>query len=259
MKTQTRNKLVASVVMAVVVMLTFFARPDFASGQDTEGGVIYMNKGIAPVPAFGTDHGATYFWVHNDFGRIKVLIDWAFIDGRSEDEDGNVGDMWFFDPWLHVYPVDGENTKMRFGFNWAPFGQPYGSVQVVGQPEPDIVREITRYFITEWHASHEMKSGDVISLTWWHNFGMDTRTIDGEYVSLKFAHKFNFGDVTLKAQPDLFVTSFTGENDGFFFSGSLGLSHDNAPFSLGFQYVNAFSTNVPDYEPSWNVSLGWSF
>ena len=247
------NSVITLKLIFFFLFLISFAATFASESQDSSknklsaaASVSINSNGIASIPAFSLGKPAIMATINLNKGRFSYDPVLAYSTDMKP---------WYFDSWLHYRIIRRPKFELRTGFNFSNF---FSHVTLNGQ---DMIKG-ERYWAGELAGFLKTSSGNIVSLMYWSDNGMDPGSIRGHYLTLEdnlsnisIGKRFLFG-----AGLQLFLISYYGNNDGVFVSPKFSVGMGEIPLSVFFQATQEIVSNiVPHPGFKWNAGLNYSF
>lgn len=214
------------------------------SGLEASATLSLNYNGIAYIPAFSLDKPA----ITGAFSLAK---------GRfSYDPVLNYGlDLkpWIIDNWFHYKIIDRPVFEFKTGAVISAFFSEY-------EAEGETVLQAQKYLALEFVSTYKFTPRSSLAFTYLLDRGQDPGTLTGHFFNLQADRSdLELGKkVLLSGSIQLFYINYSGDNDGLFTAATVSASLRNIPFSIFFQGIQHFWTNItPSPEFKWNVGLAY--
>jgi hypothetical protein len=237
------------------ILLLFFTAVACANSQTSDSTRKKLNvfasftinsNGVNPIPSFSLGKPAVQALLDLSRGRLSYNPGLAYgLDAKP----------WYIDNWFHFMLVDRKVFKLRTGINFSMFFQDKivsGQKFLAGE----------RYWTGEIAGLFTLKSGAVITLSYWSDNGQDHGSLTGHFISssieknnMRLSDNFSWS-----AYLQLFTIQYDQDNDGFFITPKIAVSEKHLPLSLFFQATQSIVTKIsPDPGFQWDIGLSYLF
>lgn len=202
------------------------------------------SNGIAYIPAFSLDKPA-------------IIGAFSLARGRfSYDPQLSYGlnlKPWIIDNWFHYRIIERPAFELKAGAVISAFFSEYETTD-------ESLLQAEKYLAAELLTTYRFTPLSSMAFTYLIDRGQDPGTLSGHFFNLQADRsEFKLGRKgLLSASLQLFYIDYTGDNDGLFTAANVSASLRNIPFSVFFQGIQPFWSNIsPAPRFKWNVGLAY--